>query len=131
MNNKAMQKLKIAASNGHNEAKYVYCILLMNSTDKKRRDRGFDMFCSLKGTTELSICRNRVKSFIQCMWMRKERIPIQEFSWCHSKKHAIERHSYAPSAIIIGNKHGSWNRYARYDADAEIREFSTMTNGSA
>ncbi|XP_061369317.1 uncharacterized protein LOC133312177 [Gastrolobium bilobum] len=126
-----MQKLKISASNGHTEAKYVYCILLMNSTDEERRNHGFDMFCSLKRTTELSPCRHRVKCFLQRMWLRKERIPIQEFSWCHSKKYTVEKHSYAPSAMECnGNEHGSWNTCAGCDADAEMREFSRMTIGS-
>ncbi|KAH1116432.1 hypothetical protein AAZX31_17G025500 [Glycine max] len=66
-----LKNLKEAALEGHHDAKYVYCMLLMCGEDELgERKQGFDLFCSLKASsTSLIRCRKRVKSFVQNIWV--------------------------------------------------------------
>ncbi|KAK7363583.1 hypothetical protein VNO77_05730 [Canavalia gladiata] len=63
------ENLKKAAMEGHNDAKYVYCMLLMCCEDEQERKRGFDLFCSLKASTCVARCRKRVRCYIRKMWL--------------------------------------------------------------
>lgn len=53
-----LDNLKKAALEGHDEAKYVYCMLLMCREEERERKQGFDIFCSLKASRCVSRCRN-------------------------------------------------------------------------
>ncbi|GAU25420.1 hypothetical protein TSUD_70730 [Trifolium subterraneum] len=73
MVNLGLENLKKAALQGHDEAKYVYSMLLMaNCEDEEGRKLGFDLFAELKNSMGVSVanCRKRVKCFIQSMWIR-------------------------------------------------------------
>ncbi|XP_027368690.1 putative F-box protein At1g67623 [Abrus precatorius] len=67
-----LENLKNAAMEGLDEAKYVYCMLLMCSEDEGERKRGFDLYCTLKRSTCVRRCRKRVKSFIRSMWVNNK-----------------------------------------------------------
>ncbi|XP_020228445.1 F-box protein At2g35280 [Cajanus cajan] len=65
-----LQNLKKAMLEGHHEAKYVYCMLLMCGEDEGEREEGFRLFCSLEASTCVGRCRKRVKSFVRSVWVR-------------------------------------------------------------
>ncbi|TKY54148.1 putative F-box protein [Spatholobus suberectus] len=56
-----LENLKKAALEGHDEAKYVYCMLLMCRQEEGERKQGFDVFCSLKASTCVWRCRKRFR----------------------------------------------------------------------
>ncbi|KAK7387899.1 hypothetical protein VNO78_22697 [Psophocarpus tetragonolobus] len=64
-----LKNLKKAALEGHEEAKYVYCMLLMCGEDEGERKKGFQLFSSLNASTSVRRCTKRVKSFIRNMWL--------------------------------------------------------------
>ncbi|KAG5011129.1 hypothetical protein AAZX31_07G229700 [Glycine max] len=77
-----LKNLKEAALEGHDDAKYVYCMLLMCGEDEGQRKQGFDLFCSLKESTSVIRCRKRVKSFVRSMWLKNK--PNGKSSFCGS-----------------------------------------------
>ncbi|KAJ1395210.1 F-box-like domain superfamily [Sesbania bispinosa] len=79
-----LENLKRAALEGHDEAKYVYSMLLMCCDDESKRKLGFDLFCSLKNSTCIRRCRKRVKSFIKSMWVNNPVVRNQELALCRS-----------------------------------------------
>ncbi|XP_061349138.1 putative F-box protein At1g67623 [Gastrolobium bilobum] len=81
-----LENLKKAALGGQDEAKYVYCMLLMMCCeDQQERKHGFDLFYSLKTFNCVSRCRERVKSFIKSMWgINNLIVRNHKLSLCHS-----------------------------------------------
>ncbi|KAK7264633.1 hypothetical protein RJT34_32242 [Clitoria ternatea] len=69
---RGLENLKKATIEGHDEAKYVYCMILMSGKGEDERKQGFDLLCSLKGYTCVRRCRKRVKSFIKSLWLNNK-----------------------------------------------------------
>eukprot|EP00256_Glycine_max_P057243 XP_014624990.1 F-box protein At2g35280-like [Glycine max] len=90
-----LKNLKEAALEGdHDEAKYVYCMLLMCGEDELgQRKQGSDLLCSLKASsTSLVRCRKRVKSFVGTMWLNnKPVVPNRKSCFCGSDTSDSER----------------------------------------
>ncbi|KAK7387900.1 hypothetical protein VNO78_22698 [Psophocarpus tetragonolobus] len=85
-----LKNLRKAALEGHHhEAKYAYCMILMNGEDRKE---GLELFCSLKASTCVRRCRGRVKSFVRNMWVNNKpvlsncRLSLCASSTCDGKR---------------------------------------------
>ncbi|XP_061364412.1 uncharacterized protein LOC133307873 [Gastrolobium bilobum] len=116
--NLALQNLKNAALTDHIDAKYVYCTLLMVSEDKEKRNHGLEMFCSLKMTIDLDDCKQRVRSFLRGMWVRRKVVPIHDFSFCNS--------TICKALNVVNNLDDREITCEYCHADAELKEFCNI-----
>ncbi|XP_061355514.1 uncharacterized protein LOC133300043 [Gastrolobium bilobum] len=79
-----VSSLKTAAMNGHDDAKYMYGMLLMCSDNEAHRNQGVSIFRLLDTSERVKQCRKRVKTFIRSLWMRRTVVPQHQSSFCHS-----------------------------------------------
>ncbi|KAG5011128.1 hypothetical protein JHK87_019643 [Glycine soja] len=79
-----LENLKKVAMEGHDEEKSA--CFFMCSEDEGEKKQGFDIFCSFKASTSIIMkCRNRVKAFVQSMWVNnKAVIRNRKTSFCPS-----------------------------------------------
>ncbi|CAJ1941018.1 unnamed protein product [Sphenostylis stenocarpa] len=105
-----LELLKKAALEGHLEAKYVYCMLLMCDKDEGERKQGFDLFCSLRASSCVTRCRERVKCFVRSMWVNnKVAVRNRKSSFCYSKTCDMEE---------LMKLSGNWTSFEDKDFDS-------------
>ncbi|XP_061346724.1 putative F-box protein At1g67623 [Gastrolobium bilobum] len=119
-----LENLKNAALKGHDEAKYVYCMLLMCGEDQEQRNLGFDLFRSLKTSTYVRRCRERVKSFINSMWMNNPVARNHHLSLCHSSTCKLQKLSKRLSSWVEDEDDGITCEYC--NGDYELNIFCNM-----
>ncbi|KAH1103165.1 hypothetical protein GYH30_037240 [Glycine max] len=76
-----MTDLKIAALEGHMEAKYVFGMILLCSHDDELRKQGLEYMRFIRKSMCIIKCRNRVKQFVDHLWkgngmLVRNRIPL-------------------------------------------------------
>lgn len=84
--NSGLENLKMAAQNGHKEAKYVYAVILMCSEDEELRKQGLEILRFLRISKCVRKCRKKVERFIWSMWVKnravRNRQPLCCFRAC-------------------------------------------------
>lgn len=123
-----LEKLKKAALEGHEDSKYVRCMLLMSSEDGQERKHGLDLFRSLKTSTCVKRCRKRVKSFIGSMWVHNPLVPRNWDSLCHSSTcdGSGKLHNVSTSLLVEDADYSTIGSCEHCHGDYELSLFCKM-----
>ncbi|XP_057426595.1 uncharacterized protein LOC130720027 [Lotus japonicus] len=119
-----LEILKVAAENGHNEAKYVYGMISLCSKDDESRKQGLDYMRFLRKSKCVVGSRNKVKQLSNFMWKNNGMLKRIESPLCNSKSTCkgwrVKRDRWVLLEDDDGDEDISLCEHCRWDHELEL-----------
>ncbi|XP_057425258.1 putative F-box protein At1g67623 [Lotus japonicus] len=116
-----LEILKVAAQNGHKEAKYVCGMILLCSEDDELRKQGLEYMRFLRMSKCVVGSRKKVKQLVNFVWKNNRLLGRNQSPLCNSKSTCkgwrVKRGSWA---LLDDDDDINLCEYCRWDSELEL-----------